>query len=709
VTTRRAVHAGKPYPLGASWDGRGVNFALFSANAEKAELCLFNESGRRELERMLLPEYTDQVWHGYFPDLRPGQLYGYRVYGPYDPTQGQRFNPNKLLIDPYAKSLHGTLRSHPANFGYRISDSSDSHSFDPRNNARYVPKCRVVRSGHSRKEPARPEVPWSQTVIYELHVRGFTVRHPGVPGPLRGTLAGLCAPPVLKHLTDLGVTAVELLPVHPVASGAILTDAGLRNYWAYNSYNFFSVESYYLAGDDVDEFRTMVHRFHEAGIEVILDVVYNHTGEGNQWGPTLSFRGIDNATYYRLQPDQSRYADDTGCGNTLNLSHPRVLQLVMDSLRYWADDMQVDGFRFDLTVTLAREENGFDPGCGFLDAVRQDPVLSRLKLIAEPWDLGPEGYQLGNFPPGWAEWNDRYRDTVRRYWKGDEGMLGNLAHRMTGSSDLFEHAGRRPWTSINYVTSHDGFTLEDLVSYDHKHNALNLEANGDGTDNNLSWNCGIEGPTEDPAIRTLRAQQKRNMMMTLLLSLGVPMLLAGDEFGRTQRGNNNAYCQDNDVSWLQWEGWSKDAEEFLLFVRELLRIRRENRVFQRSGFFHGRSIGGMPVKDVTWISPDGREMTEADWNRPSGRCLGVQIPEAVPEEGELSEDRRRAARLLLLFNAHHESLGFVLVSPPAGHGWEVLVDTAQPKRTGNVLTFRGAETYPLQGRSAALLRSRRVH
>jgi glycogen operon protein len=682
-----------------------VNFALFSEHAEKVELCLFDGTGRRELERVELPEYTDQVWHGYDPELRPGQLYGYRVHGPYDPRNGHRFNPNKLLIDPYARSLHGTLRMHPANFGYRAGHSSDTLSPDRRNNARHVPKCRVLAPSTAGNNVARPEVSWPSTVIYELHVRGFTKLHPKVRKPLRGTFAGLATPAVLDYLTRLGVTTVELLPVHPSVSGLHLVHAGLSNYWGYSSYNYFALEQRYLAGPDVGEFRKMVDSFHEAGIEVILDVVYNHTGEGNQWGPTLSFRGIDNLSYYRLADDRRRYIDDTGCGNTLNLVHPRVLQMVMDSLRYWVEEMQVDGFRFDLATTLAREVHGFDPGAGFLDAVRQDPVLSTSKLIAEPWDLGPGGYQLGNFPSGWAEWNDAYRNAVRRYWRGDEGMLGELARRLTGSSDVFEQAGRRPWAGINFVTAHDGFTLEDLVSFNHKHNEANLEDNTDGTDHNFAWNCGLEGPTEDPGIQALRAQQKRNLMATLLLSTGVPMILAGDECGRTQAGNNNAYCQDNEISWVRWEDWPEDAVALLEFVRTLLQIRRENRVFRRTHFFHGKPIPGTHLKDVKWLSPTGREMTEDEWNQPSNRCLGVEIPQVDGVDGTRPTRRKRVVRFILLFNAHPEEVGFTLTPVASGKGWEVLIDSARPTGVGTDITLRPVEKYPLQGRSVVLLRS----
>ena len=702
---KRAVQPGRPAPLGATWDGRGVNFALFSQHAEKVQLCLFDKTGRRELERIPLPEYTDQVWHGYYGDLHPGVLYGYRVYGPYDPGAGHRFNPNKLLVDPYAKALHGALQPHSINFGYRFDGSPAHLSFDRRNNARYVPKCRVVEPGGLRSDSARPRVPWQRTVLYELHVRGFTKLHPEVPLELRGTFAGLAEPPVLEHLTRLGVTSIELLPVHPIVDGLNLAEAGLCNYWGYNSYNFFALDGRYLAGDAPNEFRTMVDRLHEAGLEVILDVVYNHTGEGNQWGSTVSFRGIDNASYYRLAEDRNCYIDDTGCGNTLNLSHPRVLQMVMDSLRYWAQEAGVDGFRFDLATTLAREIHGFDPGSSFLDAVRQDPVLSSLKLIAEPWDLGPGGYQLGNFPPGWSEWNDKYRDTVRSYWRSDEGMLGEFAHRLAGSSEIFERDGRRPWSSINFVTSHDGFTLEDLVSYDHKHNEANLEGNADGSNHNFGWNCGAEGPTEDPSIRALRARQKRNMLTTLLFSMGVPMLVAGDEFGRTQSGNNNAYCQDNEISWACWEHWSQDTLEFLEFVRKLLWIRSNNPAFQRCAFFNGGSVSGASLKDATWLSPDGREMTEEDWHNPAARCLGLQIPDVRPRDPDAAERRGPGARFLLLFNAAPEPLEFSLPALASGERWEVLIDTARPAGTDVVSLSQPVETLPVEGRSAVVMRS----
>jgi glycogen operon protein len=611
---------GLPHPLGATWDGRGVNFALFSRNAEKVELCLFDARGRRELNRVALPEYTDEVWHGYLPDLRPGQLYGYRVYGPYAPERGHRFNANKLLLDPYAKSLFGAFRWTDAHFGYRIGDKRGDLSFDRRNNASGMPKCLVVDTAHTWSEDCPLRIPWHETLIYELHVRGFTVRNPEVPEALRGTFGGLASPAAIQHLRSLGVTAVELLPVHAHLSERPLVERGLSNYWGYNTLAFFAPEPGYMASGALGEFKTLIQHLHDAGIEVLLDVVYNHTAEGGHMGPTLSFRGIDNASYYRLIPGNERhYQDFTGCGNALDLHHPRVLQLVMDSLRYWVEEMHVDGFRFDLATTLARERVNFDQHSGFLDAVRQDPVLSGVKLIAEPWDVGDGGYQLGRFPGGWSEWNDRYRDTVRRFWKGDSGIVGELASRITGSSDLFDQLGRRPWASVNYVTAHDGFTLHDLVSYDHKHNEANGEDNRDGTDRTHAWNCGVEGPTRDPAVRKLRRQQERNLLATLLLSQGVPMILAGDEIGRTQRGNNNAYCQDNELSWIDWSGVDDDGRSLLAFTRSLIELRKTHRTFHRSRFLSGAVSDDSPIKDITWFGERGAEMEAEDWNRTT-RC-----------------------------------------------------------------------------------------
>lgn len=692
TTTSHRIKPGSPLPLGACWDGKGVNFALFSANAEKVELCLFDASGGRETDRIALPEYTDEVWHGYLPDAEPGLLYGYRVHGPYDPRNGHRFNPHKLLIDPYAKALHGELQWHDACCGYNVGDSRIDLSFDARDSAFAVPKCRVVTTGSRAKPKSRPGVPWPETVIYELHPRGYTALHPDVPGQLRGTFAGLASQSVIDHLHGLGVTAVELLPIQPIAVEPRLASKGLRNYWGYNPYNYFALEPKYLSSGDANEFAVCVEAFHNVGIEVILDVVFNHTGEGNELGPTLSFRGIDNASYYRLGSDARYYIDDTGCGNTLNVSHPRVEQMVMDSLRYWVNEMGVDGFRFDLAVTLAREQEHFTPTAGFLGCVRQDPTLSRVKLIAEPWDLGPDGYHLGKFPPGWAEWNDSFRDTVRRYWRGDGGIIDELAFRLTGSSDIFDKKGRRPWTSINFVTAHDGFTLADLVTYSRKHNQANLENNADGGDDNISWNCGAEGPSDDIAIASMRQRQKRNFMATLLLSQGVPMLLAGDEFGRSQRGNNNAYCQDNDISWLEWNGRTAEDIAFEDFVRTLLHIRKENPVFRRNQFFHGEHIDGK-TKDITWLSPDGHEMTEADWHIPYARCFGFHI------FGDPEMEKPNSAFIVML-NADRRTIPFTLSSEKYDGRWTTLIDTALNSPTEAV---HANEPYPLQAHSLAVL------
>ena len=696
-----AVWPGRPYPRGATWDGEGVNFALFSEHADKVELCLFDPSGRRELQRITLPERTNHVWHCYLPEARPGMLYGYRVHGPYEPARGHRFNPHKLLLEPYAKDIAGTLRWSDAHFGYRLNHRQADLSFDRRDNAAGMPKCRVIDPAFSWGDDRRPKIDWHEMVVYELHVRGLTMQHPDVPAPLRGTYAGLATAPVVEHLQRLGITTVELLPVHSFIDDRRLVENGLRNYWGYNSIGFFSPDHRYSASGGVGEFKTMVKTLHSAGIEVILDVVYNHTAEGNQLGPTLSFRGIDNAAYYRLTPDDPRYyMDFTGCGNTLNMQHPHVLQLIMDSLRYWVTEMHVDGFRFDLASALARELYEVDRLGAFFDVLHQDPVLSQVKLIAEPWDLGMGGYQVGNFPPGWAEWNDRYRDTMRAYWKGDGGLIGEFAQRFTGSSDLYEPSGRTPNASVNFIIAHDGFTLHDLVSYNDKHNEANLEDNRDGTDNNLSWNCGAEGPTDDQAINALRARQKRNLLATLLLSQGVPMLVAGDEMGRTQGGNNNAYCQDNPISWLDWE--HTDAE-LVAFVRRLIELRRSHPVFHRRHFFQGQSIHGAEIKDIHWLKPDGTDMSDHEWGHEFARCLGVYL------SGEALTERDRRGRLLrddnflVLFNAHHDTLAFQLPAARPGVRWQVLLDTAHAQGLDADGYYAGYDSYPLTGRSLALL------
>jgi len=610
-----ALWPGKPYPRGATWDGMGVNFALFSESAERVELCLFDASGRNEIARLALREQTDQVFHGYLPQARPGLLYGYRVYGPYRPQDGHRFNGHKLLLDPYARNIVGTIRWHDALFGYRVGSAQGDLSFDRRDSAPYLPRCKVIESAFTWGDDRPPNVPWHETVIYELHVAGFTKRHPDVPPALRGTYAGLTCAPVIEHFKRLGVTTVELMPVHSFLDDRHLVERGLRNYWGYNTIGYFAPEHRYSASGKIGEFKTMVRTLHEAGIEVILDVVYNHTAEGNELGPTLGFRGIDNASYYRLAQDNPRhYQDFTGCGNTLNMRHPRVLQLLMDSLRYWVTEMHVDGFRFDLASALARELHAVDRLSAFFDILRQDPVLSRVKLIAEPWDLGSGGYQVGNFPVGWAEWNDKYRDTMRAYWKGEGGVIGEFAQRLTGSSDLYNRSSRKPYASINFIAAHDGFTIADMVAYNDKHNEANGEENRDGHSHNLSWNSGVEGPTDDVDVRALRARQQRNFITTLLLSQGVPMLLAGDEMGRTQRGNNNAYCQDNDISWLDWTP-SADQRSLLAFTQRVMALRAAHPVFRRRDFFQGRPLHGSTVRDIVWLQPRGTEMGEQEWGR----------------------------------------------------------------------------------------------
>ena len=707
MASPRKVWPGRPYPLGATWDGKGVNFALFSAHAEKVELCLFDRAGLREEARIVLPEYTDEVWHVYLPDARPDLLYGYRVHGPYDPANGHRFNPNKLLIDPYARSLHGRLRWADADFGYRLGGPREDLAIDRRDNSRYIPKCRVIEPAFTWDEEHRPQTPWEETVIFELNVRGITMIHPGVDLEHRGTFAGLSSPAMIDYLVGLGVTAVELLPIHATVDDRQLVDRGLANYWGYNTIGFFAPDPRLLATGSIADFKTTVRRLHDAGIEVLLDVVYNHSGEGNHLGPTLSFRGIDNASYYRLDTDPRFYQDFTGTGNTLNLDHPRVLELVMDSLRYWATEMHVDGFRFDLCTTLARENGDYGQGSAFFDAVRQDPVMAGLKLIAEPWDLGPYGYQLGNFPPGWAEWNAQYRDTLRRFWKGDQGVVADVASRIAGSSDIFGYRGRRPWASINFITAHDGFTLQDLVSYNDKHNEKNGEDSRDGIDANLSWNCGVEGLSEDPAIVSLRDRQKRNMLASLLLSLGVPMLLAGDEIGRTQQGNNNAYCQDNEISWTDWAKIRPEDQETGRFVSYLIHLRRHHRVFSRPRFLRGEVLSEAGVKDITWVTPSGREATDEDWGNPVALSLGYVLSGAAGEFFTPGGQRDIDESFLVMMNAYYGDLDFCIPDLAAPMSWQPLVDTAKP--TGRVVDRRlyaPGEVYRLQPHSFALFINR---
>jgi isoamylase len=699
------VWPGDPYPLGATWTGVGVNFALFSEHAEKVELCLFDSvDATKESARIALTEQSDMVWHGFLPDARPNQLYGYRVHGPYDPANGHRFNPNKVVMDPYAKSVARTIRWADEMFGYRVGDAAGDLSFDDRDNAAYAPLAAVVDPAFTWGEDRHPRTPWHNTVIYEMHVRGFSILHPNVPEHVRGTYEALTTEHVLNHLKGLGVTAVELMPVHHHARDRHLEERGLTNYWGYNSFGYFAPERRLAASQSpagaVREFKRMVRALHAAGLEVILDVVYNHTAEGNHLGPTLSLKGIDNASYYRLSADDRRYyMDFTGCGNTLNMRSPQVLQLIMDSLRYWVGEMHVDGFRFDLASALARELFDVDRLASFFDIIHQDPVLSQVKLIAEPWDLGQGGYQVGNFPVLWTEWNGKYRDSVRRFWRGDGGGVSELATRLSGSNDLYAHNGRRPYASINFVTAHDGFTLNDLVSYNEKHNEANLEDNRDGENNNLSWNCGAEGPTDDPAINELRGRQVRNMLATLLLSQGVPMISHGDEVGRTQRGNNNAYCQDNDITWINWD--LTDAQrELCEFTRKLVQLRLSEPVLRRRKYFQGRSIRGS--KDVAWLAPDGREMDDEAWNADFVRSIGMLLNgnaiEEVNEKGELIV----GDSLLVLLNAHSDKVPFTLPPLEGDQQWQRILDTRDPTMPDRA--FKPAARYPLGGRTVVVLR-----
>jgi glycogen operon protein len=701
---------GNPYPLGATWDGSGVNFALFSENAAGVELCLFDADGSSEVARVPLTEQTDQIWHAYLPEIRPDQRYGYRVHGPWSPEEGHRFNPAKLLLDPYAKAIDGSVRWSDALFGYEIGHPEADLKRDDRDSATGMPKSVVIDPAFTWGADRPPRIPWSESLIYEVHVKGFTARHPDVPKALRGTYAGLGSPSAIDYLHRLGVTAVEVMPIHHFVDDKHLVDRGLSNYWGYNSIGFFAPDMRYAAGGglgrQVAEFKTMVKQLHDVGIEVILDVVYNHTAEGNHLGPTLGFRGIDNAAYYRLVGDQRRYyMDYTGCGNTLDMTHPRVLQLIMDSLRYWVLEMHVDGFRFDLAAALARELHDVDRLGAFFDIIHQDPVISQVKLIAEPWDLGAGGYQIGNFPVLWAEWNSEYRDTVRRFWKGDEGQAGSLGYRLTGSSDLYAQSGRRPYASINFITAHDGFTLHDLVSYNDKHNEDNGEDNRDGTDNNQSWNCGAEGPTDDAVVLALRGRQMRNFLATLLLSQGVPMLVAGDEVARTQRGNNNAYCQDSELSWFDWKN-ERGTRDLLAFTRTLVELRRTHPVLRRRHFFYGRATRGSAVKDLAWFRPDGREMSDDDWANGLTRCLGLRLSGDAIDEVDADGQPIRDDTLLLLLNAHHEPVAFVLPAHRPHVRWEPVLDTRVADGTPHGRARRGGDAYELDGRSLALLRLR---
>ncbi len=702
------IWPGRPYPLGATWDGAGVNLALFSENATKVELCLF-DSGEEphETHRIPLTEQTDQVWHSYLPDVEPGQLYGYRVHGPYEPAKGHRFNPNKVVLDPYVKAIGRDLRWDDALFGYAIGNEKADLSFDERDSAPWAPLGAVVDTAVTRGDDRPPRTPWHKTFIYELHVRGFTKKLEAVPEKQRGTFSGVGSEASIQHLLSLGVTAVELMPVHHFVRDRHLIEKGLTNYWGYNTLAYFAPDINYASRQSprksVQEFKMMVRSLHAAGLEVILDVVYNHTAEGSPLGPTLSMRGIDNAAYYRLAKDPRYYMDFTGCGNTLNMQHPRVLQLIMDSLRYWVLEMHVDGFRFDLASTLARELFEVNKLGAFFDIIHQDPVLSQVKLIAEPWDVGEGGYQVGNFPVLWTEWNGKYRDNVRRFWKGDGGTTNEFATRLAGSSDLYAHSGRAPYASINFVTCHDGFTLQDLVSYNEKHNEANGEGNKDGANDNHSWNCGVEGPTDDPGIKALRARQKRNLIATMLVSQGVPMFCGGDELSHTQKGNNNAYCQDNDLTWLDWN-LDPERQDFLAFVQKVCRIWHEQPVFQRRRFFYGRSIRGSGITDISWFEPSGQDMSDAAWDAGFVRCLGMRLAGDLIGDTDERGEPVVGDTLLVLLNGHHEAIPFTLPVTREGQHWEPLVDTAEPRELPAQLS--GGDKYDLLGRSFAVLRTR---
>ncbi|MEX0715580.1 MAG: glycogen debranching protein GlgX [Planctomycetaceae bacterium] len=697
---------GKAYPLGATWDGRGTNFAIFSENATRVELCLFDSPlAEREAHRIPLPEQTDLVWHGYLPDIGPGQLYGFRVHGPYAPAQGHRFNPHKIVLDPYAKLIGRDVRWCDEMFGYHVGDPREDLSFDERDNAAAAPLAEVFEPSYTWQRDVRPDLPWNKALIYEVHVKGFTALHPRVPKARRGTYSGLVSKAAIDHLQKLGVTAVELMPVHHFVDDRHLVERGLTNYWGYNTLAFFAPHRGYCttgsAAEGVREFKQMVRKLHAAGIQVILDVVYNHTAEGNQMGPTLSLRGIDNAAYYRLQDDRRYYRDYTGCGNTLNMQHPRALQLIMDSLRYWVLEMHIDGFRFDLASALARELHDVDRLGAFFDIIHQDPVLSQAILVAEPWDLGEGGYQVGNFPVGWAEWNGKYRDAVRRFWKGD-GDVSELATRICGSSDLYEYSGRRPHASVNFVTAHDGFTLNDLVTYHERRNDANGEGNRDGEAHNLSWNCGVEGPTKDPQVVELRDRQMRNFMATLLSSLGVAMIRHGDEFRHTQRGNNNAYCQDNAISWLDWK---LDARQkaFFDFVCRLVAFRREQPVLHRRKFLQGRPMRGAEIKDVTWFDERGVEMTDDKWNSHETRCVALRLAGDVIGEVDEHGNLLYGDTVLFILNGSDVEAAFTLPEVESGRPWQLEFDTARHSESGT--QHAGGENYDVLPRSTVILRT----
>lgn len=670
------VFIGDPFPLGATWDGNGVNFAIYSQCATSVELCLFNSIlDQAESVKIRMTERSGHIWHVYLPDMQPGQLYGFRVFGPYEPENGHRFNPNKLLIDPNAKAIAGTIDWHDSLFGYQLGHEDEDLSFNAEDSAPFIPKCVVIDPHFDWEDDKPPKIPFHETIIYETHVRGFTRLHPDIPEEIRGTFAALAHPVTISYLKELGITAVELLPVHHFVSDRHLREKRLTNYWGYNTLGFYAPDVRYasgMLGEQVVEFKNMVKALHKAGIEVILDVVYNHTGEGNQMGPTLSFRGIDNASYYRLTENKRFYMDYTGTGNTLNAMLPNVLRLIMDSLRYWILEMHVDGFRFDLASALARELHEVDRLGSFFDIIYQDPVISQVKLIAEPWDIGEGGYQVGNFPHGWSEWNGKYRDCIRDYWRGADSMLGEFAERFTGSSDLYKGDYRTPTASINFITAHDGFTLTDLVSYNEKHNEANGEDNNDGEGHNRSWNCSIEGPTDDEKVNKLREKQKRNFLTTLLLSQGVPMLLAGDEMGRTQQGNNNAYCQDNEISWIDWEHADRDLLEF---VKKLIRLRKEHPVLCRRGWFQGYPIRGIGLEDIAWFLPDGSEMNEEHWRNDYAKSLAVYLNGMGIHTLDSTGERIVDDSFYVIFNAHHGSIEYKLPEEKYGNSWRKILDT----------------------------------
>ena len=700
---RMQVWPGQPFPLGANYDGSGTNFSVFSEIAERVELCLFSEDGTET--RVDLPESTAYCWHGYIPNVGPGQRYGFRVHGPYAPEHGHRSNPAKLLLDPYGKAFEGQVEWDQAVFPYDFGDPDSRNDDD---SAPFMPKAVVTNPYFDWDNDRHPKTPFHETVIYETHVKGMTMLHPDVAHHERGTYAGLASPPIIQHLQRLGITAIELMPVHQFVHDAVLVEQGLRNYWGYNSIGFLAPHNEYSSsgqtGNQVQEFKQMVKLFHQAGIEVILDVVYNHTAEGNHMGPVLSFRGIDNAAYYRLDPEDQRfYTDYTGTGNSLNMRNPHVLQIIMDSLRYWVTEMHVDGFRFDLAATLARELHDVDRLSAFFDLIQQDPIVNQVKLIAEPWDVGEGGYQVGNFPPQWSEWNGKYRDSVRDFWRGEDQSLAEMGYRLSGSSDLYGGTGRSPFASVNFVTAHDGFPLNDLVSYNEKHNEANGEDNQDGESHNRSWNCGVEGPTEDLEVLACREKQKRNFLATLFLSQGVPMLLGGDEMGRTQGGNNNGYAQDNEVSWFHWED-ERENWALLEFTEELSKLRRDHPVFRRRRFFQGRPIHGSDVSDIAWFKPDGKEMSEDDWAKGYARSIAVFLNgEAIPSPSPRGEPVKDDS-FFLLFNGHDDVLSFRFPEGKWGDRWDVVLDTAAPLiEPGERMVKAGAEL-EVEGRTVTVLK-----